>query len=71
MLSENLYFDGPVYLYHGMADTDVPYTLSIDILKNIVGTQNVKLLLDKEAGHRLSEANQLKIIIDIIHKMRT
>ena len=40
-------------------------------MKNIVGTQNVKLLLDKEAGHRLSEANQLKIIIDIIEKMRT
>ena len=71
VLSEYLHFDGPVYLYHGMADTDVPYTLSIDIMKNIVGTQNVKLLLDKEAGHRLSEANQLKIIIDIIEKMRT
>ena len=71
MLSEDLHFEGPVYLYHGMADTDVPYTLSIDIMKNIVGTQNVKLLLDKEAGHRLSEANQLKIITDILEKMRT
>ena len=71
VLSEDLHFDGPVYLYHGMADNDVPYTLSIEIMKNIVGTQNVKLLLDKEAGHRLSEANQLKIIIDIIYKMRT
>ena len=70
VLSENLYFDGPVYLYHGMADTDVPYTLSIEIMKNIVGTQNIKLLLDKGAGHRLSEASQLKIIIDIIEKMR-
>ena len=71
VLYEDLHFDGPVYLYHGMADTDVPYTLSIDIMKKIVGTQNVKLLLDKEAGHRLSEANQLKIIIDMIEKMRT
>ncbi len=71
VLSEDLHFDGPVYLYHGMADTDVPFSLSVDIMKNIVGTQNVKLLLDKEAGHRLSEANQLKIIIDIIEKMRT
>ena len=71
VLSKDTHFDGPVYLYHGVADTDVPYTLSIDIMKKIVGTQNVKLLLDKEAGHRLSDDNQLKIIIDIIEKMRT
>ena len=69
VLSENLYFDGPIYLYHGMADNDVPYTLSINIMKNIVGTQNVNLLLDKDAGHRLSETKQIKNIIDIIEKM--
>ncbi len=71
VLSQNLYFDGPVYLYHGMGDTDVPYTLSIDIMKNIVGTQNVNLLLDKEAGHRLSEESQLKTIINIINEIKT
>ena len=71
VLSENLYFNGPVYLYHGMADTDVPYSLSIDIVKNIVGTKNVNLLLDKEAGHRLSEERQLKTIINIINKVKT
>ena len=71
VLSENLYFEGPVYLYHGMRDTEVPYTLSIDIIKNIVGTQNVNLLLDKEAGHRLSEKRQLKTIINIINVVKT
>ena len=71
VLSESLNFNGPVYLYHGMADNDVPYNLSIDIMKKIVGTQNINLLLNKEAGHRLSEAKQLKTIIDIIEKMTT
>ena len=39
-------------------------------MKNIVGTQNINLLLDKEAGHRLSESRQLKTIIYIIEKMK-
>ena len=69
VLSENLNFNGPVYLYHGMADTDVPYNLSIEICKIISGSQNVNLLLDKEAGHRLSEDNQLKTIISILEKV--
>ena len=67
---EKLYFDGPVYLYHGMKDTDVPYNLSIDIMNNIVGTKNINLLLNKEAGHRLSEDIHLKTIVDIIEKIK-
>jgi hypothetical protein len=51
-----------------MKDEDVPYSISIKILEKIKGSQNVSLLLDKEAGHRLSEENQLDIIIDIIKK---
>ena len=69
ILSENLNFNGPVYLYHGMADTDVPYNLSIEICKIISGSKNVNLLLDKKAGHRLSEDNQLKTIISIIERV--
>ena len=70
MLSENLYFDGPVYLYHGMADTEVPYLISLEITKNIIGTQDVKLLLDKDAGHRLSDSNHLKTIINLIDNIK-
>ena len=67
-LSEDILFKGPVHLYHGMKDEDVPYGMSIKILEKIKGSQNVSLLLDKEAGHRLSEENQLDMIIDIIKK---
>ena len=68
-LSENINFKGPVYLYHGMKDLDVPYYVSIEIMKKIKGSKNIKLLLDKDAGHRLSDKHQLSTIIDIIKKV--
>ena len=68
-LSENIYFDGPVYLYHGMADNAVPYDLSIKIIDTLKGTNNIKLLLEKDAGHRLSEAHQLANITKIIEEI--
>tara|TARA_Y100000991_G_scaffold34554_1_gene22832 strand:+ start:404 stop:1150 length:747 start_codon:yes stop_codon:yes gene_type:complete len=69
-LLENIYFNGSVYLYHGMADDAVPYDLSIRIIKTFTGTKDVKLLLEKEAGHRLSETHQLQNITDIIQEIK-
>ena len=37
----------------------------LKIIKNFTGTKDVKLLLEKGAGHRLSETHQLKNITDI------
>ncbi len=70
-LLESIYFNGPVYLYHGIADDAVPYDLSIRIIKTFAGTKDVKLLLEKDAGHRLSETHQLQNIIDIIQEIKT
>ncbi len=70
-LADSIYFNGPVYLYHGMADDAVPYDLSIKIIKNFTGTKDVKLLLEKNAGHRLSETDQLQNITDIIQEIKT
>ena len=69
-LSKSINFNGPVYLYHGMADDAVPYDLSIKIIKNFTGTKDVKLLLEKDAGHRLSEIHQLKTITNIIEEIK-
>ncbi len=69
-LSDNIYFNGPVYLYHGMADNAVPFDLSIKIINTFKGTNDIKLLLDKNAGHRLSQIHQLKIITDIIEEIK-
>ena len=70
-LLKSIPFNGPVYLYHGMADDAVPYDLSIKIIKTFKGTKDIKLLLDKDAGHRLSEIDQLKNITNIIEEIKT
>ena len=69
VLKKPIKFKGPVYLFHGMKDYDVPYTISIDIINNIIGSKNIRLLLDKEGGHRLSEINQLTTIKNIISEI--
>ena len=69
-LLESISFNGSVYLYHGMADDAVPYDLSIKIIKTFTGTKDIKLLLEKGAGHRLSETHQLKNITDIILEIK-
>ena len=70
-LSENIYFNGPVYLYHGMSDNAVPHDLSIKIINTFRGTNDIKLLLEKDAGHRLSEVKQLANITNIIEEIVT
>ena len=69
VLKKPIKFKGPVYLFHGMKDYDVPYTISIDIINNIIGSKNIRLLLEKEGGHRLSEINQLTTIKNIISEI--
>ena len=70
-LTKNITFNGPVYLYHGMADNAVSYELSIKMINTFEGTNDVKLLLEKNAGHRLSETHQLKNITNIIEEIKT
>ena len=69
-LSKSIYFNGPVYLYHGMADNAVPYDLSIKIINIFKGNNDIKLLLEKDSGHRLSEIHQLKSITNIIEEIK-
>ena len=69
-LSKSITFNGPVYLYHGMADDAVPYDLSIKIIESFTGTKDVKLLLERDAGHRLSDIHQLKTITNIIEEIK-
>ena len=52
-----------------MADNAVPYDLSIKIIDTFKGTNAINLLLEKDAGHRLSEAHQLANITKIIEEI--
>ena len=68
VMNNKLHFTGKVFLYHGMQDQDVPYQTSINIMNNIVGTNNIQLILEKNGKHRLSEKNELKTILKLLEQ---
>jgi len=51
----------PVRLIHGMADQDVPWRQSLRLAERIVGS-DVRLVLVKDGGHRLSRPEDLAMI---------
>lgn len=60
----------PVRLLHGMRDEDVPYLLSQELLKRLE-SDDVTLTLVKDAGHRMSEPQQLELLthtLDLLHQ---
>lgn len=69
VMNNFLKFNGKVYLYHGMEDNDVPYEISMQICKNILGAKEVKLVLEKYGDHRLSEKNQICTIIKLLEQL--
>ena len=62
ILNEPIFFEGSVYLYHGCKDLEVPYSISQDVFNNIIGSKNIKLVLEKHGEHRLSKENELLTI---------
>ena len=68
VMTENLYFKGKVFLYHGMQDEDVPYETSLKISDNIKGASLIQVILEKNGGHRLSEKNELITIKKLIEQ---
>lgn len=51
----------PVRLIHGTADRDVPYEISIRIMKALTST-DVQVRLIKDGDHRLSQPEQLAVL---------
>ena len=45
-----------------MLDTEVPLKISENVLTNIQGSQNIKLIVEKHGEHRLSKDNEIKTI---------
>ncbi len=69
VLDKPLFFEGNVYLYHGKQDLEVPYKISSDVFNNIIGSKNIKLVLEKYGEHRLSKENEIKTIKNILSEI--
>lgn len=61
VLREELPINIPVRLLHGMADQDVPWSVSRRLAECLTGT-DVRLTLIKDGQHRLSRESDLKIL---------
>jgi len=57
-----LELDCPVHLLHGLADADVPWEWSLEILKRL-RSADVQLSVVKEGDHRLSRDSDLALLI--------
>jgi len=55
----------PVRLIHGVADPDVPYTLSLELMQRLRST-DVEVTLVKDGGHRLSEPHDLARLTGVV-----
>ena len=58
----------PLTLFQGMADREVPWQTAIQIAENWRG-QQVNVILDKQAGHRFSEAHHLHQICAAAYRL--
>lgn len=58
----------PVRLYHGMADRAVPYQVSINVAEKLA-SENVKLVLRKKGDHRLSEPEDIQILLEQVESL--
>jgi len=67
LLDNNIDIKPPVHLIHGMQDIDVPYGLSIQIAKQVIG-DNVQLSILKSGDHRMSDKASLEILEGALSK---
>ena len=58
----------PIRLLHGTADTDVPWSLSEQLL-SCFASDNAQLLLLKGANHRFSKPAELDVILDTLNSL--
>ena len=69
VLKSPIEFEGSVYLYHGMMDTEVPHKLSEKVLKKITKSNDVKLILEKYGEHRLSKDKEIETIKSLLKQI--
>lgn len=64
----------PVRLIHGMKDSDVPWHVSMQVAERVL-SNDVDVILRKNGQHRMSEKDDIKLIVytidDLIDKLTT
>lgn len=68
VLGSELAIDSPLRLIHGLSDPDIPWESSL-ALARCVSTADVQITLLKGGAHRLSEPNELKIIVQTVEQL--
>jgi pimeloyl-ACP methyl ester carboxylesterase len=68
LLGSEIPFNGAVHLIHGMQDEDVPWQKSVELAEALT-SQDVKITLVKDGGHRLSEPNQIELLHDAVKEL--
>ncbi len=69
LLDSEIAIDCPIHLLHGMADPDVPWEFSPRIAERVT-SQDVEVTLVKQADHRFSEPENIKMILQTADSMR-
>lgn len=64
-MTEGINITCPIRLLHGMADEDVPWQISCEVAQQ-VASDDVQVHLLKNAGHRMSEPEQLALLMDTL-----
>ncbi|AIL65244.1 acyl-CoA esterase [Rickettsiales bacterium Ac37b] len=70
ILNKPLDIKCPIYLLHGMADKDVPYNFSLDLV-NSISSQDITVKLVKDAGHGMSTKVNLYLLYNTINELIT
>ena len=70
LLNNDIDLDIPVVLHQGMADEEVPYDSALQLAHRLKSAE-VRVILDKQAGHRYSESDQIDALMTTILTLHT
>ncbi|WP_404813472.1 alpha/beta hydrolase [Indioceanicola profundi] len=68
ILGKPIPIDCPVRLLHGQRDEDVPWQLSLDLARDLSGS-DVRVTLVKDGDHRLSRAQDIALLLRTVEEL--
>ncbi len=68
LLDDIIGLDIPIQLFHGQADVDVPWEMSLELAEKLMG-EEVALTLIKDGDHRLNRPADLALMTDALARM--